>query len=166
MGTRPFRQRVRRRRQVVVVLACGAAVVLAGLAGALWWVFAGAAPRLDGTVALANLSAAVQVQRDAAGVPTVTAASREDLARAMGFLHAQERFFQMDLLRRSGAGEIAELAGEAALPIDIPHRVHRFRARAEALLARMPAAQQALLRAYAACVNAGLAGLSLFASMS
>ena len=54
---------------------------------------------LDGQSTLASLDAAVQVQRDAQGVPTITATSRLDLARATGYVHGQERFFQMDLMR-------------------------------------------------------------------
>ena len=55
----------------------------------------------------------VTVARDSRGVPTITARSRADLARALGFLHAQERFFQMDLLRRHAAGEDEEAGAEA-----------------------------------------------------
>jgi len=83
-----------------------------------------------------------------------------DLARALGFLHGQERFFQMDIIRRSGAGELSELTGNVALPIDLSHRVHRFRARANALLAQMPEEHRKLIEAYAEGVNAGLSALS------
>ena len=62
-------------------------------------------PVVDDEVALAGLSAPVTVERDAQGVPTVRGASRIDVARATGFLHAQDRYFQMDLLRRQAAGE-------------------------------------------------------------
>ena len=68
-------------------------------------------------LALAAPAAAgpVRVERDARGVPVVRGSSRLDVARATGFLHAQERFFQMDLLRRSAAGELAEIFAESAL---------------------------------------------------
>ena len=66
-------------------------------------------PQLDGEARVPGLSAPVIVERDADGVPTIRGASRADVARAMGFLHAQDRFFQMDLLRRRAAGELAEL---------------------------------------------------------
>jgi penicillin amidase len=142
---------------VVVVVIAAAFVAAAGGYGA--FVLAASRPLLDGTVRLAGLSAAVQVERDAAGVPTVAAANRLDLARALGFLHGQERFFEMDLLRRAGAGELAGLVGPAALRIDREHRLHRFRARAEAVLAAQSAAQRALIDAYVGGVNAGLAAL-------
>jgi penicillin amidase len=99
------------------------------------------------------------VARDAQGVPVITAANRADLARALGFLHGQERFFEMDLLRRAGAGELAALVGAPALPIDRTLRLHRFRARARAALAAQSPAQRALVEAYAQGVNAGLASL-------
>src|SRR6266508_1763258 len=60
----------------------------------------GSLPLLDGTVPIARLGAPVTVERDALGVPTLRGANRLDVARATGFIHAQERFFQMDLLRR------------------------------------------------------------------
>ncbi len=118
-----------------------------------------ALPLLEGNVNVAGLSAPASVARDAAGVPLIQAANRADLARALGFLHGQERFFQMDLLRRAGAGELAALLGNVALPADRVRRVHRFRARAAAVLAGLTLEETTLLRAYAAGVNAGLAAL-------
>jgi penicillin amidase len=99
------------------------------------------------------------VERDALGVPTITGATRADVARALGFSHAQDRFFQMDLLRRSGAGELAELFGPAALSLDKFHRTHAFRTTARKAVASMPENQRAVLDAYVAGVNAGLAAL-------
>ncbi len=116
-------------------------------------------PALDGTLHLAGLSAPVQVARDANGVPTIDAANRADLARALGFLHGQERFFQMDLLRRDGAGELSGLVGAAALPVDRKLRLHRFRERVNQVLATQTPAQRAVVVAYTAGVNAGLAAL-------
>jgi penicillin amidase len=117
-------------------------------------------PLLDGTVRLPGLTAGVTIARDRLGVPLVTASSRLDLARAVGFVHAQERFFQMDLQRRQPAGELAALVGSAALPIDRAQRVHRFRDVARRALARAGAADRAEYEAYSAGVNAGLAALA------
>jgi len=116
--------------------------------------------QLDGTATLADLSAPVTVARDAQGVPTVRAANRLDVARATGFLHAQERFFQMDLLRRKAAGELAELVSNKALAYDRQVRVHRFRARAQDTLSSLPGAQRRVIEAYTAGVNAGLTALA------
>ena len=117
-------------------------------------------PRQDGTVPVAGLTAPVTVTRDALGIPTFTAQSRVDLARAVGFVHAQERFFQMDLQRRQPAGELSALVGAAALTADRSVRVHRFRHIAALALAAAPADYRAELDAYAAGVNAGLTALT------
>lgn len=126
-----------------------------------WLVFrlTGSLPQLDGRVILEGLSAPVTVERDNLGVPAVRGQNRLDLARATGFLHVQERFFQMDLLRRSAAGELAELFGSAALNADLNVRVHRFRSRARTILASLPSQDRQLIDAYAAGVNAGLDAL-------
>ena len=84
-------------------------------------------PTVDGSLTLAGLAAPVTVARDELGIPTITAQSRVDLARSVGFVHAQERFFQMDLQRRQPAGELSALVGAAALTADRAVRVHRFR---------------------------------------
>jgi len=138
-----------------------AVLVVAAGAGALWLrrELRASLPRLDGEVAAAGLAAPVVVERDALGVPTVRAGSRRDATFALGFLHGQERFFQMDLQRRRAAGELAELFGAAALPADREMRVHRFRARARRFLDAEPAALRALIEAYAEGVNAGLGAL-------
>lgn len=133
--------------------------VSAGLAAYGYHVMRAALPALEGRVTVAGLGGPATVARDAGGVPVIRAGSRADLARALGFVHAQERFFQMDLLRRAGSGELAALVGAAALPVDRARRLHRFRARAEAIVGAMPAADRALLAAYAAGVNAGLGAL-------
>src|SRR5688572_18003226 len=89
------------------------AALLAGLAGLVWFTLRGSLPQSEGEVIVAGLSAPVTVDRDALGVPVIRGKSRTDLAYAMGFVHAQERFFQMDLLRRSAAGELSELTGRS-----------------------------------------------------
>ncbi|HEY9101505.1 penicillin acylase family protein [Chitinimonas sp.] len=125
----------------------------------LWLFLRGSLATLDGDVAGQGLHAEVIVNRDALGVPTVAGQDRDDLAYATGYLHAQDRFFQMDLMRRVAAGELAELIGPAALDIDRSHRFHRFRARAEAALAALSAQDRQLLDRYTAGVNDGLAAL-------
>ncbi|MER3546467.1 MAG: hypothetical protein C4338_02235, partial [Rhodanobacteraceae bacterium] len=132
-------------------------IALACLAG--WLLLHGSVPQLNGTVALRGLSAPVEITRDALGTPTITAHSRKDLAYALGFLHGQERFFQMDLIRRNAAGELSELVGAAALKLDENHRRHRFRALAEIELAQLPVNERVLLDAYTRGVNAGVNAL-------
>lgn len=134
-------------------------VLAAGVATWFYFQLRASLPQLDGTRTVAGLSTPVAITRDDLGVPTVRAASRADVARALGFLHAQDRWFQMDLLRRRAAGELAELFGPVALPLDRHTRPHRFRALAQTVLARLPPDDRALLEAYAAGANAGRAAL-------
>jgi hypothetical protein len=89
-----------RRTLVLLVL-----MFLVAIAGA-WWLLRGSLAKLDGEQPLPGLSDAVTVTRDALGTVRIDALSANDMARALGFVHAQERYFQMDLLRRSAAGEL------------------------------------------------------------
>ncbi len=133
-------------------------LVLVALLAALW-IARGSLAQLDGELALPGLSAPVQVQRDALGVATVEAANEGDAARALGFLHAQERYFEMDLLRRSAAGELSALFGALAVERDKVVRVHRLRARADENLGAVAGDRLPVLEAYRDGVNAGLAAL-------
>ena len=114
---------------------------------------------LEGTQTLAGLGNRVSIERDSLGIPTIQGSNRVDVARALGFIHAQDRFFQMDLLRRRSAGELAAIFGEGALPLDRRSRVHRFRSRAVRVLKTLSAPELAIADAYTAGVNAGLAAL-------
>src|SRR5262249_46316504 len=95
----------------------------------------------------------------AKGVPRIQGERRIDIARATGFLHAQERFFQMDLLRRRAAGELSELIGRATVKTDREIRVHRFRRVAQQVFAAARSDEKEFLQAYAEGANAGLAAL-------
>lgn len=116
----------------------------------------GSLPQLDGDVPLQKLGATAVIERDAAGVPTLRARSRRDLAFATGFAHAQDRFFQMDLMRRAAAGELAELFGSAAVEADQRLRIHGFRQVAQRIVADASAEDREILLAYVAGVNAAL----------
>ena len=151
----PVRQRFRLIASILSVLG----LLLALAAGWFYFQLRASRPQLDGATALAGLSAPVTVTRDALGVLTIRAANRIDVAHALGYLHAQDRFFQMDLLRRRGAGELAELIGPAALGLDRSTRRHGFRALAETVLRGLAPDRRALLTSYATGVNAGLAAL-------
>lgn len=142
-------------------LLAGTVLLVLPAGGASWLYFQlqGGLPQLDGQTMLAGLSAPVTVERDALGIPTIQGKTRLDVAHVTGFVHAQERFFQMDLLRRVAAGELAELFGAAALDLDRRNRLHRFRDRARQVLTTLSMEEQALLATYAAGVNAGLNAL-------
>jgi penicillin amidase len=139
--------------------AAVAASTILVLGATVYAALAASLPRRAGEVAVPGLAAGVNIELDAHAIARVHAASFEDALRGQGFLHAQERFFQMDLLRRSIAGELAALVGERALPLDRAQRVFEFRARAQALLGTLPPRQVAWLQAYTDGVNAGLADL-------
>jgi penicillin G amidase len=141
-------------------LAVFAALVLLALPVAGYLLLRGSLPQLDGDLRESGLEKAVRITRDARGVPTLAAANRLDLAYATGFVHAQDRYFQMDLARRHAAGELAELFGRVALDEDRKTRLFRFRSLARAVVAAAPARQRAVLGAYARGANAGLASLS------
>ena len=113
----------------------------------------GSLPRIDGSYRLAGLDGPVAIGRDRYGVPRIEAASERDLYRAMGFVHAQDRLWQMAFQRRAGQGRLAEVLGEAALPIDRYMRTLGLYRVAEANLARLDARTLDLLNAYAQGVN-------------
>jgi penicillin amidase len=151
----------RRRRLLLAFLILLTAVALATLGGVAWVRrhLVLSLPRMDGTLALAGLTAPVRIERDALGVPTIHGANRRDVALATGFLHAQDRFFEMDTLRRGAAGELAELLGKAGLESDRRVRLHRLRAVAVAALAHLPDEDRALVDSYTHGVNQGLRAL-------
>ena len=130
-------------------------LLLAIAAAAGYWMVHQSLPVYQG-----QLTATVEQQvvsgRDAQGYLSIRAQNRGDAAFALGFAHAQERYFQMDLLRRNSAGELAELFGAAALDFDKKQRMHRFRDRADSILQNLPKLQRDVLERYAAGANAGL----------
>lgn len=123
------------------------------------WIYSqvdSALPILSGKRTLLGLSDTAIVERDSQGVVTIKAKKRNDVAVATGFIHGQERFFQMDLLRRNSAGELASLFGEQALAHDKKIRRHRFRERARSIVAQLQPQELALLKAYTRGVNQGI----------
>lgn len=128
-------------------------------AAGIYAVLSASLPRRAGEAVAAGLEQPVRIELDARGIPRIHAESTEDLWRAQGFLHAQDRFFQMDLMRRSQAGELAAFVGARALALDREQRVFDFRARAAALADRLTARDRARLKDYTEGVNAGLADL-------
>jgi penicillin amidase len=152
----PKGERPLRRTPLSWLLWISAALLVAA-AAAGYLVLRASLPRLEGEVSLGGLESPVAVERDAAGVPVIRGASRIDVARATGYVHAQDRWFQMDLLRRGGAGELAALLGPALVERDRAIRRHQFRKRAREVLEQLEPRDRALLEAYAEGVNAALA---------
>ncbi len=145
-------------RFLLIVLAALAVLIVGGGLYARAELRASLA-QVDGTAAISGLSANARVERDSIGVPTITGATREDAARALGFVHAQDRFFQMDLQRRQPAGELAALVGPRALDVDQEMRLHRFRDVARRAHELAEPHYRRVLDAYAEGVNAGLQAL-------
>ena len=132
----------------------GAAALLLALPALLiWMTLPRAVARLEGR----GLSAPVTLAFDDQAVPRITAANEADAAFALGWLHARERMFQMDAMRRGATGRLAEVAGASALRLDRMSRTLGLRQRAEADVMALDAETQALLRRYADGVNARLA---------
>lgn len=150
-----------RRRPLLRRLLPIAAAIAIALPLGTWLALRGSLPRYDGQVRSDALSKPVRVARDALGTVTVEAQDRRDASWALGYVHAQERYFEMDVLRRRAAGELAELFGKAALPIDRSARAHRMRARLQAALAAFSPEQRASLEAYRDGVNRGLSDLAV-----
>src|ERR1035437_2531423 len=113
-------------------------------------------PRLDGTLTVYGLSAPVTVQRDAHGVPHIHASSVDDLVFAQGFVTAQDRLWQMDLLRRHAAGQLAAVLGRSMLGHDRLQRTLQLGAAADRALTVLPSDQKHWLEVYARGVNASI----------
>lgn len=114
-------------------------------------------PQLDGEIAVAGLAGEVTVQRDVLGVPTITADTSEDLFFAQGYVHAQDRFWEMDFRRHVTSGRLAELFGESQLPTDRFLRTLGWREVAEQEVEALDETTLGYYEAYAAGVNAFLA---------
>ena len=112
-----------------------------------------ALPQLDGNLSVRGLSAPVKVTRDGHGVPSIEAASLEDLFLAQGYVTAQDRLWQMDVMRRFGAGELSEILGEDTLKIDREHRILGLRAAAKKSLGTASPRDRSYFEAYARGVN-------------
>src|SRR5579863_220043 len=98
-------------------------LVIAGIVGYAYFAMRSALPQLDGNILVKGLSAPVRVTRDGHGVPAIEAANLEDLFFAQGYVTAQDRLWQMDVMRRFGAGELSEILGPATLNIDREQRI-------------------------------------------
>jgi len=151
---RTLRRRIGR---IALRLLLGIAAALALFAaGAYGWLSYGS-PVTAGRMSMPGLQHDVGVYRDADGVPHIFAADDADAYRALGFVHAQDRLFQMEMFRRTGAGRLAEILGQPALPVDRFMRLMGFYRAASASLDHLdPPTRQALI-AYAEGVNAYIA---------
>lgn len=155
-------ERVRSQRLIrtggIGLLLIALLMLFAGVAARHWLQTAMRAslPQIDGTTSVSGLAADVSVLRDAHGVPTIRAASIDDVLFAQGFVTAQDRLWQMDAIRRHASGELAEILGPRLLPVDRAQRVLQIRAVADRAVAALPADQLHQLEMYARGVNASM----------
>lgn len=141
----------------LVLLVLAAALLLTA---AVWWTL----PARDGRLVMPGLTAPVEIGFDRAGIPRIAATHERDAWMALGWLHARDRMFQMEMMRRGAAGRLAEVTGAAALRVDRYMRLLGLVPRAEADLAALPVATRQVLEAYAAGVNGWIAAHGRFAA--
>ncbi len=127
------------------------------LAGSGYFFLRQSLPRIEGTIRIDGLKAPIELLRDAYGIPHIRAKSIEDAYFGLGFAHAQDRLWQMEMNRRIAAGRLSEVVGASALDTDRFLRTLGVRRAAEASLAKLDAGTRRVLDAYAAGVNAFLA---------
>lgn len=140
-------------RRGIALLVSLLLLAIAAVAALVWLTLPGG----DMDAALPGLSAPAYATLDADGIPRIVAQSDEDAAEVLGYLHARERLFQMDVSRRAASGQLSELFGSATLKFDRMMRVMGFRNRALADLPGLPDETRRLLAAYARGVNAFIA---------
>jgi penicillin amidase len=145
----------KRRPLIRIVYLAGLGLLLAilGVAAWLYSIARSPLPQLDGSVGVAGLSAKVRVVRDNHGIPTIEAASLDDLFFAQGYVTAQDRLWQMDAMRRAAGGELAEILGPKLLKADREQRILGLRAGAQDAEKVMSARDHAYFEAYARGVN-------------
>ncbi len=129
------------------------ALALVGFATTIWWLVYRPLPQLDGKVPVVGLQSDVTVGRDKWGVPHIRAGSVEDMAEAEGYVMAQDRLWQMDLLRRVARGQLSEILGPVTVNVDKEFRVLNFGRAAQRDYEQMDPEERKILDAYARGVN-------------
>src|SRR5271154_878889 len=129
-------------------------LIIAIVAGATaWWFIYRPLPQLDGSISIPGLQKEVTVERDNWGVPHIRAASLVDAVEAQGYVMAQDRLWQLDLMRRASRGQLSEIVGPLALKSDKQFRTFGFSRAAERDYASMDKDSRTLMEAYARGVN-------------
>jgi penicillin amidase len=129
-------------------------LLAAGVVACAFFIVRAALPQLDGRIKVSGLSAPVKVTRDGHGLPAIEAATLEDLFLAQGYITAQDRLWQMDIMRRFAAGELSEILGEDTLKLDREQRILGLRAAARKSLQMASPRDRSYFDAYARGVNA------------
>jgi penicillin amidase len=140
-------------RTALRVLLWIAAIVVLVVGSVIWWFVYRPLPRLDGSVVVPGLKDEVTVERDDWGVPHIRASSVEDLTEAQGYVMAQDRLWQMDLLRRATRGQLSEVLGPATVEVDKDFRALNFSRAADRDVTMMSPEVRGAMEAYARGVN-------------
>jgi len=140
--------------RVVLWLLGILALLAVGAIAVAYFVTRAALPQLDGSLLVNGLSASAKVTRDGHGVPAIEATTLDDLFLAQGYVTAQDRLWQMDVMRRFAAGELSEILGEDTLKIDREQRILGLRAAARKSLQMASPRDRSYFDAYARGVNA------------
>jgi penicillin amidase len=144
-------------RRIIKWVGLTLLIALVAVSGALLWYRSASQPTIDGKLEIAGLNAPIDIVRDGEGVPHIYAQSIGDAYFALGFAHAQDRLWQLELNRRIPAGRMAEILGPNALPTDRFLRTLGVRRNAEKIYTNLASDTQAILQAYASGINAYLA---------
>jgi penicillin G amidase len=142
------------RHRILPRVALAVLLLLLGPLGYAYYIVHSALPQLDGTIPLKGLSAPVRVTRDNHGVPTIDAKTLEDLFYAQGYVTAQDRLWQMDVMRRFAAGEMAEILGPALIEHDREQRIIGLREIARKSVYALSPSDRSYFDAYARGVTA------------
>ncbi|WP_019141035.1 penicillin acylase family protein [Noviherbaspirillum massiliense] len=143
--------------QLLKKIAIALAILVLALAAALFWYRSASQPQISGTQTLSGLNEPVDIVRDAEGIPHIYAKTIVDAYFALGFVHAQDRLWQLEMNRRIASGRMAEILGPKVLDTDRFLRTLGIRRNAERILANLSNETRSGLDAYAAGINAYLA---------
>ncbi len=143
--------------RMVKWVVLGLLVVALAVGGYAWFRLRAALPQVSGTIRISGPSAAIEVVRDGWGIPHIRAASENDAAFGLGYVHAQDRLWQMEFQRRLAAGRLSEVLGPAAVETDRLFRTLGLRRAAAAGAASLPPGARGYLDAYVRGVNAFIA---------
>ncbi|HEX7634776.1 MAG TPA: penicillin acylase family protein, partial [Noviherbaspirillum sp.] len=144
-------------KKVVIFIALLLAALAAAVLCAFFWYRSASQPQINGSIRLSGLGTPIDIVHDAEGIPHIYAKSAGDAYFALGFVHAQDRLWQMEMNRRIPAGRMAEILGPNAVDADRFLRTLGVRRNAERILNNLSADTRAALESYARGVNAYLA---------
>ena len=154
----PSRPRRRTLRTVVLILFVFLLLMVISILLAGYLITKAALPQIDGQIQISELTAAITITRDTHGVPTIEASNFNDLYFAQGYVTAQDRLWQMDGMRRFGAGELSQVLGKDFLDHDREQRILGMRVAARKSVEVISPEDRARFAAYASGVNAFIAG--------